>query len=408
MRNVNRLPSISPVRAATLALAMAALSGCSSVDNLLSGDKVDYRTKAKKSSSTLEVPPDLTQLARDGRYQSSAGAVSATTYQSAAAAALGNPAAANAGAGAQQPTVAPQQVGSVRVERAGDTRWLVSNQTPEQLWPQLQAFWEERGLQLSVNDAQAGVMETEWAENRSKLPQDIIRNTIGKVLDSVYDTGERDKYRTRIERTPQGTEIYISHRGMEEVLVGQSKDQTVWRPRAGDPQLEAEMLSRLMVKLGSKEADAKAAVAAAAAKAAPASTPLSETSRGSNARIVAGQPGATLQLDDAFDRAWRRVGLSLDRSGFTVEDRDRTAGLYYVRYADPKMAGKEEPGFFSKLFSFGSKDKAAGSAVNRYRISVKAAGAGSSTLVTVLNPQGQPDNTDVAQRIINVLVDDLK
>jgi outer membrane protein assembly factor BamC len=394
------------VRAATLALAMAALSGCSSVDNLLSGDKVDYRTKAKKSSSTLEVPPDLTQLARDGRYQSSAGAVSATTYQSAAAAALGNPAAANAGA--QQPTVAPQQVGSVRVERAGDTRWLVSNQTPEQLWPQLQAFWEERGLQLSVNDAQAGVMETEWAENRSKLPQDIIRNTIGKVLDSVYDTGERDKYRTRIERTPQGTEIYISHRGMEEVLIGQSKDQTVWRPRAGDPQLEAEMLSRLMVKLGSKEADAKAAVAAAAAKAAPASTPLSETSRGSNARIVAGQPGATLQLDDAFDRAWRRVGLSLDRSGFTVEDRDRTAGLYYVRYADPKMAGKEEPGFFSKLFSFGSKDKAAGSAVNRYRISVKAAGAGSSTLVTVLNPQGQPDNTDVAQRIINVLVDDLK
>jgi outer membrane protein assembly factor BamC len=406
MRNVNRLPSISPVRAATLALAMAALSGCSSVDNLLSGDKVDYRTKAKKSSSTLEVPPDLTQLAREGRYQSSAGAVSATTYQSAAAAALGNP--ATAPVGGQQPTVAAQQVGSVRVERSGNTRWLVSNQTPEQLWPQLQAFWEERGLQLSVNDAQTGVMETEWAENRSKLPQDIIRNTLGKVLDSVYDTGERDKYRTRIERTPQGTEIYISHRGMEEVLVGQSKDQTVWRPRAGDPQLEAEMLSRLMVKLGSKEADAKAAVAAATVAAGPSATAGNDTTRGSNARIVAGQPGATLQLDDAFDRAWRRVGLSLDRSGFTVEDRDRTAGLYYVRYADPKLAGKEEPGFFSKLFSFGSKDKAAGSAVNRYRISVKAAGAGSSTLVTVLNPQGQPDNTDVAQRIINVLVDDLK
>jgi outer membrane protein assembly factor BamC len=406
MRNVNRLPSISPVRAATLALAMAALSGCSSVDNLLSGDKVDYRTKAKKSSSTLEVPPDLTQLAREGRYQSSAGAVSATTYQSAAAAALGNP--ATAPVGGQQPTVAAQQVGSVRVERSGNTRWLVSNQTPEQLWPQLQAFWEERGLQLSVNDAQTGVMETEWAENRSKLPQDIIRNTLGKVLDSVYDTGERDKYRTRIERTPQGTEIYISHRGMEEVLVGQSKDQTVWRPRAGDPQLEAEMLSRLMVKLGSKEADAKAAVAAATVAAGPSATAGNDTTRGSNARIVAGQPGATLQLDDAFDRAWRRVGLSLDRSGFTVEDRDRTAGLYYVRYADPKLAGKEEPGFFSKLFSFGSKDKAAASAVNRYRISVKAAGAGSSSLVTVLNTQGQPDNTDVAQRIINVLVDDLK
>ena len=276
--------------------------------------------------------------------------------------------------------------------RAGNQRWLKTSLKPEQLWPLLRAFWQERGFTVTTDSAEVGVMETDWAENRSKLPQDGIRRMLGGVLNSLYDTGERDRFRTRVERAADGIEVYITHRGMEEVLQGQAKDQTTWRPRAADPQLEAEMLARLMLKLGAKEETARTSVVATAPAAAPA-----------RARVLAGQPGAALEVDEAFDRAWRRVGVTLDRSGFTVEDRDRNAGLYFVRYVDPKLAAKDEPGFFSRLFGGGDKAPAA---LGRYRINVKA--VGDKSQVNVLDSQGAADKGEVAQRIVSLLVDDLK
>lgn len=372
-----------PALAATAALTLGA---CSSLDGLMSGDKIDYRTNSSARTTGLEVPPDLTQLTRDSRYQQTGGAVSAAAYQAA------TPAAATVGVVAAA-TVAPQAAGDVRIERQGNERWLRTGLTPEQLWPQLQAFWKERGFVLVKDDAAAGVMETDWAENRAKLPQDIIRSTIGKVFDNLYSTGEYDKFRTRVERSASGTEVYLTHRGMVETYTSNTHDQTVWQPRPADPQLEGEFLSRLMLKLGATEELAKTAVATPVAGVAPA-----------RARILAGQPTATLQVDDGFDRAWRRVGVALDRSGFTVEDRDRALGIYFVRYVDPKFAGKEEPSLFSKIFSFGKKDDAG--SPTRYRVVVKSEGERST--VTVLNGQGAPENGDTGKRITGLLLDELK
>ncbi len=368
-----------------LVLALG-LAGCSSVEGVLSGDKLDYRSQAAKTAP-LEVPPDLSQLSREQqRYQPQSGPVSAAAYQQAAPAATAM--APGAGATPAASTVAPQALGDMRIERAGNERWLVSSATPEQLWPQLVAFWQERGFALAKEDAQAGVIETEWAENRAKIPQDFLRRTIGKVFEGAWSTSERDMFRTRVERTARGTEITITHRGMEEVFTSQRQDQTKWTTRPSDPALEAEFLSRLMVKLGAKEEVARTTVAQA-----PVQAP--------RARAVAGQ-GATLQLDDGFERAWRRVGVALDRSGFTVEDRDRTSGLYYVRYVDPKEAAREEPGFFSRLF--GRDQKRA--TTDRYRVAVKS--EGNASTVSVQNAQGAPDTGEVAQRIAKSLLDDLK
>ncbi len=377
---------IRPSSAGLVPLVLAlGLAGCSSIENLMSGDKIDYRTTGTKTNG-LEVPPDLTQLARDSRYSQPGGSVSASTFQA--------PQPVNAAPVAQ--SVAPQALGAVRFERSGNQRWLATSMAPEQLWPQLQSFWADRGFKLVVNQADAGVMETEWAENRAKLPQDIIRSTVGRVFDSLYSTGERDKFRTRVERGPNGTEIYITHRGMVEVYSNQLKDQTVWQPREADPQLEAELLSRLMVKLGAKDEAAKSVVASAAGTA-PTAAP--------RARAVAGAGASGLQVDDSFERAWRRVGLALDRSGFTVEDRDRSQGVYFIRYVDPTLAGKDEPGFFSKLFSFGAKN-ANESGPARYRVVVK--GDATASTVTVQNGQGAPENGEAGQRIVKLLVEDLK
>jgi outer membrane protein assembly factor BamC len=368
------------LRLACVCLALS-LSACASIENFMGGDKIDYRSATAKTNG-LDVPPDLTQLARDTRYQQPGATVSAATFQSAAAI---------------TPAAAPAAVinnPNLRMERLGSERWIAVKQTPEALWPQLQAFWKERGLALVADDAAAGVMETDWAENRAKLPQDFIRNTLGRVLDPLYSTGERDKFRTRVERmSGGGSEIYISHRGMQEVYNSALKDSTTWQSRPTDTQLEGEFLQRLMVKLGSQTEVAKAAVAStAAAVALPA-----------KARLLEGR-AATLQVDDGFDRAWRRVGIALDRSGFTVEDRDRSQGIYFVRYIDPSTGSKAEPSFFSKLLSFGRDKPPVPPA--RYRVNVKA--EGERSVVAVQNDQGAPETGDAGKRIVTLLLEDLK
>jgi len=362
-----------------LSLAIAAgLAGCSSIDSFLSGDKVDYRAGATKSRP-LEVPPDLTQLARDPRYAPQGGVVSASATPTTPALQGGTPTLSS---------VAPGAAGKVRVEKAGPQRWLVADASPEVLYPEVKAFWEERGFRLTLDNPQAGVMETDWVENRAKLPQDLIRSTLGRLVDRLYDTGERDRFRTRLERGADGTEIYISHRGLEEIYSNEQKDQTVWARRDNDPQLESEFLTRLLMRLGQRdEASAKAAVAAAPE--AP-----------SRARATAGP--ATLEVDEGFDRAWRRVGLALDRGGFSVEDRDRSAGLYYVRYIDPKIVAAGEPNFFAKLFGAKgpSKDPV------RYRVVVK--GDGAKTTVSVQTSAGAPETGDAGKAIVAQLIRDLR
>lgn len=367
------------------ALSLAGMAGCSSVGSMLEPDKVEYKSAGKVPS--LEIPPDLTQLQRENRYtipDTNRGTATASGYTQQQAVRPTNTTA-----------VAVNAVSDMRIERAGSQRWLVVKQPPEALWPQIKDFWQDSGFLISYETPQAGVMETDWAENRAKIPQDFIRNTIGKALDSLYSTGERDKFRTRLERTADGaTEIYISHRGMQEVLVGQQKDTTMWTPRQSDPELEAEFLSRLMARLGADTARAKETVAKVGLQA-------------PRAKLVKGANGGFVEVDEGFDRAWRRVGLALDRVGFTVEDRDRTQGLYFVRYVDPEQDQNKasEKGFFSKLFSFGPSDDKAKSAL-RYRVSVKGAGAVSQ--VAVLNNEGRPESSQTAERILSLLNEQLR
>jgi len=402
---VKRPLDVHPVRLTAPALACAlVLGGCSSIENWVSGDKVDYRNSAS-SLKPLEVPPDLSQLARDSRYQPQGGAISASNVAPGAA---GTSATATSAPVQGSAAVAPLALGDIGVQRSGSERWLSLPLPPEQVWPQVKAFWTDSGFKLASENAEAGTMETDWAENRAKIPTDFIRSSIGKVFDSLYQSSERDKFRTRVERRPDGgSEIYISHRGMEEVYSGQAKDVASWRLRASDPQLEAEQLSLLMVKLASKATTQAQASASAPASAQPIDKAralvAAAPEQAPRARPVTGGTAAALEMDDPFDRAWRRVGLALDRSGFTVEDRDRASGLYFVRYIDPKSAGAEDPGLFGKWF--GGTPTASSAAV-RYRIQVK--GQDQKTVVSVLSSAGAPESGENAQRMIGLLVNELK
>lgn len=368
----------------TLSLLAISLAGCSLLPD---SRKIDYKSAGKKAP-TLEVPPDLSQIARDDRFlvPDAAGKGSATFSAYSADRAPG--------AQAQNSSVLPQ-VDKVRVERSGNQRWLVVAVPADKLWDTVKDFWQETGFIIKTERPDAGVMETDWAENRAKIGEDIIRRTLGTFLDSLYSTGERDKFRTRLEpgAEPGTTDVFISHRGMEEVYTSSAKDDTRWQPRAADAELEAEMLRRLMVRLGSEEKRAETLVAVA--KVEP------------RAKLAAKDDGSgTLEVYERFDRAWRRVGLALDRVGFTVEDRDRSRGLYFVRYVDPEIDNtKKDSGFLSKLAFWKSSEPVASSKV-QYRIHVSDDGGKSG--VQVLSAEGGADRSETSKRILALLLQQLQ
>lgn len=374
----------------TTALALFAatlvLGGCSYIEP----KKIDYKSAGTLPS--LEVPPDLILPSGDKRFAVPDTAPKGSATFSAYSAERGGQQLARSS------EVLPM-IDKVSINRSGSQRWLVVQLPPQEVWPVVKDFWQEMGFLINLELPDAGVIETDWAENRAKIPQDAIRNFLGKVIDSVYSTAERDKFRTRLETSADGksTEIYVSHRGMFEVFEGtvgggdQGTGRTVWQPRPADPELEAEMLRRLMVRFGVEEARAKSMLADKAFE--------------PRASKIQGADGvAMLSIPEGFDRAWRRVGLALDRVGFAVEDRDRAAGIYYVRYADPDAGSKKEKGFLSKLAFWSSDDSKALS--QRYR--VRVAEKGDASQVVVLEESGQPLKSETAQRIINLLYEQLK
>ncbi|HXU41780.1 MAG TPA: outer membrane protein assembly factor BamC [Burkholderiales bacterium] len=367
------------------AAAALLLAGCVTEESLTG--KVDYKSTVTLPS--LEVPPDLTSPARDNRYVIPETGRSSATFSGYQAERRDQ----------RNPGTTPvlPEFDKLRIERAGTQRWLVVDDSPEKLWPVIKDFWQENGFLVKLEVPEAGVMETDWAENRANIPQGGVRYLLGSFLDQIYSTSERDKFRTRLDRIADGksTEVYISHRGMQEVYTTMRDPQsnapggTAWQPRPADPDLEAEFLRRLMVRLGAQDEKARALMASSA--------PLPQAELKKVAEGV-----DTLGLVEPFDRAWRRVGLALDRVGFTVEDRDRQKGLYFVRYADPEseMALKDR-GFIDRLFGSGPKTKP-----EQYRVQLQSVGQG--TEVTILNKDGAADRSSTARRILSLLLEQLK
>ena len=369
------------LRVLAVAAALFVLTGCETTTNNFT-KKIDYKSAA--GAPSLELPPDLTAPQYDDRF-------SVSTASGLAAAQGTKPKGPE--------TIAPDANAEARIVRAGTQRWLVVKTTPEIAWNTTRQFWGTVGFAVAVEQPTVGIMETDWAENRADVPNTWLQQTLGKYVDIFGNTYKRDKFRTRIERgnEPGTVDIYISHRGSEQVPTGKidnvSPSGFTWAVMPPDPGLEAEMLSRLMLRFGATEAQAAASMQAATAPGAPERARLEKAANGSSQLVV----------DDSFDRAWRRVGLALDRVGFTVVDRDRSKGTYFVRYSNPEAEGAtKDKGFLDKLMFW--KDKT--EKPEQYRITV--AQADPNSLVTVQDPDGAPDKSVNGEKILALLKDQLK
>ncbi|BEI42608.1 MULTISPECIES: outer membrane protein assembly factor BamC [unclassified Polynucleobacter] len=363
----------------SLTCAIVTLTACSSFSSMTASDKVDYKKSGDVRGPNLALPPDLITAQADRRYVVQDGTATMSEYNQAVK------------KSSQTRSNVLTGIPGMKIERDGDRRWLVVDKSATELYPQVKDFWQENGFLLVIDSPSTGIMETDWAENRAKIPQDIIRRTLGRVLDSAYDSGERDKYRTRLEvQKPDVTEIYITHKGAIETPVKDSSGAmitTQWTVRPTDPELEAIFLTRLMERLGMTQDQARAQVAATAT--AP-KTP--------RAKLVEEGPATRIEMSSSFDRAWRDVGLALDRSNFTVEDRDRSRGIYFVRYVNPKDLGDGRSWFGRTFGRSNDSDKKA----KLYRVVVQARGE-NQVVILVQDSEGKPENTATGNQLLTTL-----
>ncbi len=369
----------SVLRTISLISAMVVLTACSSFSSMTASDKVDYKKSGDVRGPNLALPPDLIAAQADRRYVVQDGTATMSEYNQAVK------------KSSQTRSNVLTGIPGMKIERDGDRRWLVVDKSATELYPQVKDFWQENGFLLVIDSPSTGIMETDWAENRAKIPQDIIRRTLGRVLDSAYDSGERDKFRTRLEvQKPDVTEIYITHKGAIETPVKDSSGAmitTQWTVRPTDPELEAVFLTRLMERLGMTQDQARAQVAATAT--AP-KTP--------RAKLVEEGPATRIEMTSSFERAWRDVGLALDRSNFTVEDRDRSRGIYFVRYVNPKDLGDGRSWFGRTFGRSNDSDKKA----KLYRVVVQARGD-NQVVILVQDSEGKPENTPTGNQLLTTL-----
>ncbi|AYZ68059.1 outer membrane protein assembly factor BamC [Burkholderia multivorans] len=384
------------------------VAGCSSP----SPTKVDYKSDSKSKEVSLAVPPNMLEETADQRsLPPQGGATSLSALQQVQQAAPSTDA------------VVPPVTG-MHIQRDGTESWLViDGKKPADIWPQVRRFWQEQGFLLVVDQRDKGVMETDWNETHPQINDGLIRSVISKAMGNSYVTAERNKYRTRLDVAPNGgTYVFISQKGMREALTGPNNDSSKWEPKPNDPALETEYLKRLMAVLAQNDLRAKngeppianisdtppakdkKGAADASSKAAAAAIATQNVARSSSQGTADASDAvpSEVTLGEAYDRSWLRVGLALDRANFTVDDRDRQKGLYFVRYVDPKDLSAAEQGFWSQLFH-GKKEKQA----KQYRVNVKAL-TPDQTRVAVVDESGAIDSSQPARQIMGLLVNQLR
>jgi outer membrane protein assembly factor BamC len=402
-------------RYAVLLMAGGLVAGCGTS----SPTQIDYKSDSKSKQVSLAVPPNLIEETSDQRSlppqngQTSLSALKQVQAQAPVSAL----------------TVAPAVQG-MHIQRDGSESWLViDGKTPDQTWAQIRRFWQEQGFLLVVDQRDKGVMETDWNETHAQINEGLIRDTLSKAMGNSYVASERNKYRTRLETAPNGgTYVFISQKGMQEALSGANNDSTTWQPKPNDPGLETEYLKRLMASLaladsraaagdtqsaalspagtqtapGGATAGANSAAAKAAAENVAMSTQPPMPDQNETSNTSAQYTSTELTLGEPYDRAWVRVGIALDRSNFTVDNRDRTKGLYSIRYVDPKDMRSAEQGFWSQVFH-GKTEKVA----KQYLVNVRAV-TPDQTRVAVVDDKGNIDSSQPAKEIMSLVVDQLR
>ncbi len=369
--NLKKIGKISLL--ATLAIS---LSACSSLNEFAAGDRIDYKS-GSAPISPLEVPPNINIASIEPGYV----APDAQTFSQFVKQ-------RENGGNKVLPTTT-----LARIERDGNRRWLVVNLPADEVWPKLQKFWQDLGFKLEVNSPETGILETNWLENKGNVPNDALRRLLSNIATFVFSSDKKDRFRTRIERlSNKETEVYVTHAGVEEQFVDQKKDVSKYYARASEPELEAEILRKMMLELGlTKEQSNYLAQ----------EYKSPDKTQDKRSTSVTQPQGNIQELRLSVDatKAWRSVGIALDRAGFTMESKNAKELTYVVLYTNPENFNKQTT-FLQRLSgkSIESFRKA-----KAFTISLKVLGAN----ITQVEVSDESADIVSQRRILQVIQDNL-
>ena len=365
-------------------LVLFTLNGCSWLDQAFPDRSHDYKKAAVARS--LDLPPDMKATETVDSLIVSEQTAVLSGYE-----ASGD----NQAQDCTSESSVSESVKALRFESDHGRYWLVVTEQPQVVWAKAREFWLENGYLIATENVEARILQTSWAEKQANVPQGMIRELLGRALSSVYSSAYQDRYRMRLERGEEAgtTEIYISHQGVEEILTSDSDEGAIrWGSRPRDPGFESELLKRMMVYMDTPaHAATEAFVKAEQAPPAPARAALSEEKDGK----------LSLLVYQEYPSAWRSVGIVLDRIDFAVEGRNRSEGIYTVRYSDP--LAEREQGLLSRM-AFWSGDKEQEVVTYQIRLQDDT----SNTRVVVLDEQGEIEHSDTAGRILKLLFEELR
>ena len=323
--------------------ACGTMSEIDIIDDITAPDYVSS-SKARK----LEIPPDLSEIETQDNYEVPGEARSYKNYKDK----QNNTKPSKAVKVVQDPD-------GMKIIKSGNLRWLIVDKDPDTLWPYIQDFWEEEmGFKVKVANKRTGVLETEWISTADLSTSSSSR--LDKWLDSMSGFADKRKFRTRLELGSQNgtTEIFLSHRSsftgadkhkeilenrgdtwniekiftIEEYISeeedGRSNTAKSEQMKVEDYEINSEILRRLMIKLGATDFDAK--------------EKIERPQEIVKAELINTEQGKFIQMNDPYDRAWRRLSLALDMIGFITEDRDRSKGIFYVKYKDIELPAMED------------------------------------------------------------------
>lgn len=354
--------------------------------------RVDYKRSDEQTLGVdaLKVPPELTKSKKNNRYSipGKDGSKFSEYKENINSQA----------AGAKQRLL--PSVPGITVKRDGIFRWLEVDQAAEDVWDSVKQFWLEEGFIIASEDPEAGILETDWAENRAKLGGGIINETLNKIAPLLVSSPERDKFRTRLERTASDkTEIFLSHEGLALVAspgddIDPRRVKRKWQRRASDPNLVSEMLFRMVTMFGAPiEGSELQDLAQDVDEQTGVSKEVAELKQNENDYF--------LLVSLSFDRSWRRIGLILDSLDFSIEDRSREDGIFYIKYNDPdsrlKLKGLARLAFW--------RDRR--NVVLPYRIALVSSENKDFSEVRLLDSDGEQLSDDTALKILRVIREQL-
>ena len=281
-----------------------------------SGSSSDLTYLNSRVFPDLEVPPDLTIEEADSNFR--LPAVFSGDGK---------------GSGNSVPVLA--NVDSIKLEGHADFYWLSVDEPVGNLYQLVKDFWASEGFTLAMDEPVIGIMKTDWDfSEEGKGNED--KGFFARLFSSDDLSPSQDQFKTRIARGPEKatSEIYISHRGTEykHVMSNQQGQQYArvhltdfeeeddWTFRASEPELEVEMLSRLMIYLGLRkvEVDGKFSNIKLFSPRATIHTNFSGNDTADEIYIL---------VKDVYKRTWYRTLHQLDRLNFKIISADISSGI---------------------------------------------------------------------------------